>query len=119
MAKPRTINLEGYELGSFRKDRGQWSGHLEISGNLILVFGLDNCPFCGILPNEVANTHTPCYVVSCDCGAEVTGEGFGDEPLHTLDRLSMIHGRAIHSAIERWNTRADPWANDKIDVPKF
>lgn len=52
------------------------------------------CPFCGGINPAIRNTHTPSFMVECECGAEVhagTGRSF---PV------------AIEAAVKAWNERA-------------
>lgn len=62
---------------------------------------LEACAHCGGLGLEVENTHTPCFTIRCECGAEFTGESAEElkgTPHHR-------YKEALRRTIAGWNRR--------------
>ncbi len=63
------------------------------------------CPFCGRNDMVLENTHSPCYWIECQCGAQMHGPGVkwkGPSGQHSMAN----HKKAKAWAIELWNRRA-------------
>lgn len=85
-------------------DDNHWSAHGEYEPAVDPK--LKPCPFCGSTDLDVSNTHTPCYIVSCECGAEMTGGITESGRITSRKRCIALHEKAQRLAIEAWNRRA-------------
>jgi Lar family restriction alleviation protein len=63
------------------------------------------CPFCGNNQVTIENTHSPCYWVECECGAEMHSGGVKWKTEAGKNNMSN-HRKAKQMAIDAWNQRA-------------
>lgn len=66
---------------------------------------LKPCPFCGGTNLALENTHTPCYWIECECGAEMHTRVDRSVPDRLYNRRAH-HEKRKQLAIDAWNNRA-------------